>query len=110
MDNNASSLGRLSIGKAPSALWRSSYRSSNPKGIAQVELFLLRGRIDILPALKGKDSRPHDQELSASRKTAMLNGKSCYIGSFHTPEEAGKAYNDFALTHHGEFLYQGDAA
>lgn len=35
--------------------------------------------------------------------SGYANSKSIFLGYFSTPEEASKAYNDYAKKHHGEF-------
>lgn len=35
----------------------------------------------------------------------QVNGKKVYSGSFGTPEEAAKAYNEAARRHHGDFAF-----
>lgn len=51
--------------------------------------------------LKGVHFRP-DRNTYIAR--AMLNGKSHYIKSCKTAEEAGEAYANFAKSNHGEFF------
>lgn len=42
------------------------------------------------------------------RAQIVVNDKQIYLGTFDTPEQAAKAYNEAAVKHHGKFAHIND--